>query len=57
MPFNRDMVARKIAAMPTEQVSKLLTFMAGMEPKNTAAGQNGPEKSRKDSKPAAQIYS
>lgn len=55
--FNRDMVAQRIAAMPTEQVSKLLIFMSGMEPQNTAAGQNGLEKSRKDLKPAAQIYS
>ena len=34
MDISRDIAIRKIKAMPQEQVSKVLIFMAGMEAEN-----------------------
>lgn len=55
MTYNRDMVARKIAEMPVEQVMKLLLFMADMELQDGAAGQREAEKPRKASKQSVQM--
>ena len=46
MTLDKKTAIQKISEMPTERVSKVLIFMAGMEAEHIIAEKNGAEKQR-----------